>query len=161
MLHTYLHEQLQILNLTLPTPPPPAAAYLPYQWSGNQLWIAGQIPLVDGHLIHTGKVGGHVSLEEAQECAQKCVLNILAQVHHALKEKGASFDQLKQVVKLNVFVASVPSFDQQHLVANGASLLIHDLLGKAGIHARSAVGVSSLPLNCPVEIDAVIECSIA
>ena len=158
MLNQTFHKQLQTLNLTLPTPPPPAAAYLPYQWSHSQLWIAGQIPMVNGHLLHTGKVGESVTLEEAQKCAQACVLNILAQLNHALEQRGASFDQLKRIVKLNVFVASHPHFDQQHLVANGASLLIHELLGSAGIHARSAVGVSSLPLNCPVEIDAIIDC---
>ena len=158
MLSQRIQERLNALNLTLPTPPPPAAAYLPYQWSGSQLWIAGQIPMVNGTLLHTGKVGDEISLEEAQNCARACVLNILAQLNHALQSRGGSFDQLKQVVKLNVFVAGHPTFDQQHLVANGASLLIHDLLGQEGIHARSAVGVASLPLNCPVEIDAIIEC---
>ena len=158
MLNQRIQERLNALNLTLPTPPPPAAAYLPYQWSGSQLWIAGQIPMVNGTLLHTGKVGDEISLEEAQNCARACVLNILAQLNHALHSRGGSFDQLKQVVKLNVFVAGHPTFDQQHLVANGASLLMHDLLGQEGIHARSAVGVASLPLNCPVEIDAIIEC---
>ena len=158
MLNQKLQDQLQALKLTLPTPPPPAAAYLPYQWSGSQLWIAGQIPMVNGRLLSTGKVGQDITLEDAQECARACVLNILAQLNKALEERGGSFDQVKQVVKLNVFVASQPQFDQQHLVANGASLLIHTLLGDVGIHARSAVGVASLPLNCPVEIDAIIDC---
>ena len=158
MLQDTFENQLQALDLTLPTPPPPEAAYIPYQWSGSQLWVAGQIPMVNGHLMYTGKVGDTITLDQAQECARACVLNILAQLNKALTERGGSFNQLKQIVKLNVFVASHPSFDQQHLVANGASLLVHELLGQVGVHSRSAVGVSSLPLNCPVEIDALIEC---
>ena len=121
--------------------------------SGLDLWVAGQIAVSDGTLIHEGRVGVSVNLEQAQACALQCALNLLAQV----KAASGSLEQIKRVLKLNVFVASDPSFTQQHLVANAASELFGRVLGANGVHARSAVGVSVLPLNSPVEIDAVFE----
>jgi enamine deaminase RidA (YjgF/YER057c/UK114 family) len=117
------------------------------------LWIAGQIAIHQGQLIHQGIVGEDVSLDQAGECAHRCALNLLAQV----KAATGSLSSIKRVVKLNVFVASHSTFTDQHLVANHASELFGSIFGDLGVHARSAVGVASLPLNSPVEIDAVFE----
>ena len=144
------------LGYTLPTAPPPAAIYLPYMKTGSQLWVAGQIAMSDGMLLAEGRVGAEVSLERARQCAQQCALNLLAQVKAAV----GGLDEVVQVVKLNVFVASIPTFTEQHLVANGASELFGDIFGVQGAHARSAVGVAVLPLNSPVEIDAIFELKV-
>ena len=146
-----IENALSSIGHTLPVAPPPAAIYLPYQWCGDQLWIAGQIALQKGHLLHQGRVGESVTLEEARACAELCILNVLSQVKLATGDLGT----IDQIVKLNVFVASSPSFTDQHLVANGASELLGAVLGERGRHARAAVGVATLPLNSPVEIDAV------
>ena len=146
-------QRLSDLGYQLPQAPAPAAIYQPFMKSGNQLWTAGQIAVANGSLIHEGRVGVDLNLEEAQACALQCALNLLAQV----KAACGDLEQIKRVVKLNVFVASSPSFTQQHLVANAASELFGQVLETAGVHARSAVGVAVLPLNSPVEIDAVFE----
>ena len=146
-------ERLAALNIDLPTPPDSVAVYLPYKRTGDQLWVSGQIALRRGQLLHTGRVGVEVSLEEAQACAQACAVNLIAQARAAL----GSLSAVKQVVKIHVFVACEASFTEQHLVANGASTLLGEVFGEAGRHARSAVGVTSLPLNTPVEIDAIFE----
>ena len=148
-----IEETLSSLGYTLPQAPPPAAIYLPYQRVGDQLWIAGQIATHEGQLLHQGRVGIEVSLEEAQRCAEVCLLNLLSQV----KLATGNLADIEQVVKLNVFVSSASSFTDQHLVANGASELLGAVLGERGRHARAAVGVSTLPLNSPVEIDAVFQ----
>ena len=145
--------RLSELGYELPQAPPPAAIYLPFMRTGNQLWIAGQIAVKQGELITQGRVGADVTLAEARVCAEQCALNLLAQ----LKLAQGSLESLVRVVKLNVFVASTAEFHQQHLVANAASELLGSVLGPVGVHARSAVGVASLPLNSPVEIDAVFE----
>jgi enamine deaminase RidA (YjgF/YER057c/UK114 family) len=121
--------------------------------TGQQLWVAGQIAVREGELIHSGLVGVEVSLDEARVCAEQCALNLLAQLKLAM----GTLDALNRVVKLNVFVASNADFTSQHLVANAASELFGAVFGELGTHARSAVGVVSLPLNSPVEIDAVFE----
>jgi enamine deaminase RidA (YjgF/YER057c/UK114 family) len=144
------------LGYTLPTAPLPAAIYLPYMKTGSQLWVAGQIAMNDGILLAEGRVGAEVSLERARQCAEQCALNLLAQVKAAV----GGLDEVVQVIKLNVFVASIPTFTEQHLVANGASELFGDIFGVQGAHARSAVGVAVLPLNSPVEIDAVFELKV-
>ncbi len=146
-------QRLSELGYQLPQAPAPAAIYQPFMKSGNQLWTAGQIAVANGSLIHEGRVGVDLNLEEAQACALQCALNLLAQV----KAACGDLEQIKRVVKLNVFVASSPNFTQQHLVANAASELFGQVLGADGVHARSAVGVAVLPLNSPVEIDAVFE----
>jgi enamine deaminase RidA (YjgF/YER057c/UK114 family) len=150
-----IEEKIKALGFTLPIAPPPAAVYLPFKQSGQQLWIAGQIAVQNGTLLHSGIVGQDVTLAQAQHCAQICALNLLAQAKLALGD----LNRIKQVVKVHVFVASDPQFTQQHLVANYASELLAAIFAKAGTHARSAVGVASLPLNSPVEIDAVFEVS--
>ena len=145
--------RLNELGYHLPVAPAPAAVYQPYMQTGNQLWTAGQIAVREGQLLYSGRVGAEVSLEQARECAQLCALNLLAQV----KAACGSLDAIIKVVKLNVFVASTSDFTQQHLVANGASEFFGELFGESGVHARSAVGVAVLPLNSPVEIDAIFE----
>ena len=150
-----VEEKIKALGYTLPIAPPPAAVYLPFKQTGQQLWIAGQIAVQNGVLLHSGIVGQDVTLAQAQNCAQICALNLLAQAKLAL----GNLDRIKQVVKVHVFVASDPQFIQQHLVANYASELLAAVFAEAGTHARSAVGVASLPLNSPVEIDAVFEVS--
>jgi len=146
-------QRLEALQIELPSAPASVAVYLPYKRTGDQLWVSGQIALQAGALLHTGRVGGEVSLEEAQRCARVCAVNLIAQAKVALGE----LSRVKQVVKIHVFVACEPSFCEQHLVANGASELLGEVFGEAGRHARSAVGVTSLPLNTPVEIDAIFE----
>ena len=143
--------QLDRLGLTLPEPAKPVASYVPSALiaSGCQVLISGQIPMRKGVLIAEGTVPGAVSLEKAQECARQCVLNGLA----ALKAEIGSFDRLRRVVRLGVFVACEPGFYDQPKVANGASDLLVELLGDAGKHARAAIGCSALPLNAPVEIE--------
>jgi enamine deaminase RidA (YjgF/YER057c/UK114 family) len=116
------------------------------------VYTAGQLPLRSGSLLHTGKVGGSVSPEEAVECAQQCALNAMAAVNSIVP-----VDQVKRVVKVVVFVASDPSFTGQPGVANGASELLGEVFGDAGVHARSAVGVAVLPLDAPVEVEIVVE----
>lgn len=141
------------LGITLPPAPAPAAAYVPTAASGSLLFTAGQVAVGEDGMLATGKVGGGVDLDLAIACARQCALNVLAQLRAAL----GTLDRVARVVKLVVFVASDPSFTQQHLVANGASQLLADVFGDAGRHARSAVGVAVLPLDSPVEVEAVIE----
>lgn len=145
-------ERLEELGLTLPPAPTAAAAYKPWNAAGNIVHTAGQLPVVDGELPTTGKVGGEVSLAEAEKLARQAAVNILAQAKDAAGELARV-----RVVKLTCFVASTPDFTQQHLVANGASELLAEVLGDDGRHARSAVGVPVLPLDSPVEIEAVLE----
>jgi enamine deaminase RidA (YjgF/YER057c/UK114 family) len=143
---------LEQLGLTLPPVPAPAAAYRPWSAAGRFVHTAGQLPVVDGRLPATGKVGGEVSVAEAEKLARQCAVNILA-----IAQDAAGDLERVRVVKLTCFVASTPDFTQQHLVANGASELLAEVLGEDGRHARSAVGVPSLPLDSPVEIEAILE----
>lgn len=146
-------ENLARLKVTLPVPAAPAAAYLPFMRSGNLLFTAGQLPLVEGRLAATGLVGRDVELEAAKAAARHCAINILAQVQAAT----GNLETIARLVKLTVFVASAPGFTEQHLVANGASEFLAEALGERGRHARSAVGVAALPLDAAVEIEAVVE----
>lgn len=148
-------ERLRDLGEELPPVPEPAAAYVPVATTGTGSLVltAGQLPMVDGELAVTGKVGVDVDLDEAQACARRAALNVLAVAASVVE---GDLDRIR-VVKLTVFVASDPGFTQQHLVANGASELIGEVLGDHGVHARSAVGVVSLPLDAPVEVEAVVE----
>jgi enamine deaminase RidA (YjgF/YER057c/UK114 family) len=148
-------QRLEALGITLPAAPMPAAAYVPTVRSGTLLFTAGQLPIGADGLIATGKVGAGVDLDTAVACARQCALNVLAQLRTAL----GTLDHVLRIVKLTVFVASDPSFTAQHLVANGASHLLADVLGDAGRHARSAVGVPVLPLDSPVEVEAIAEVS--
>jgi enamine deaminase RidA (YjgF/YER057c/UK114 family) len=145
-------ERLEELGLTLPEPPSAEAAYKPYNVAGQLIFTAGQLPVVDGRLPATGKVGAEVTLAEAEKLARQAAVNVLAQ------GRAAAGDLARlRVVKLTVFVASTPDFTDQHLVANGASELLAAVLGEDGRHARSAVGVPVLPLDSPVEVEAVLE----
>lgn len=150
-----VHDRLKARGLTLPDVAAPVAAYVPAIRTGNLIMTSGQLPVVDGKLLETGKVGdaaGLISPERAKELAQVCILNALA----AAAEHCDSIDQLK-ICKLVGFVASDPDFTGQPGVINGASELLADILVTRGEHARSAVGVASLPLDAPVEIELIAE----
>lgn len=147
-------EKLQQLNINLPEPAKAAANYKPYVISGNQIYVAGQIPFEKGSLDNNiGKVGKDFTTDKAYEIAKICAINIIAQVAGAVK------GDLEKVrcVKLGVFVNCTEDFTEQSLVANGASDLIGSVFGENGIHSRSAVGVASLPFGVGVEIDAIFE----
>ena len=146
-------DRLQAAGLTVPTVAAPLASYVPAIQSGRHIYTAGQLPFVDGVLPITGKVGAEVSLEQAIDLARISGLNVIAAVESLLGDLST----VLQVVKLTVFVASDPAFTDQPKVANGASDLMKLAFNDAGIHARSAVGVTSLPLDAPVEIEAIFE----
>jgi enamine deaminase RidA (YjgF/YER057c/UK114 family) len=146
-------QKLAELGLTLPAVATPAGAYVPAVISGNLVFTAGQIPLVAGTLMATGKVGQEISPEFAKEIAQRCALNALA----AVKSVLGDLSRVKRVVKVVGFVASTPDFTGQPGVLNGASELLGNVFGDAGLHARSAVGVASLPLDAPVEVELIVE----
>jgi enamine deaminase RidA (YjgF/YER057c/UK114 family) len=142
---------LRELGIVLPDPPEPVASYIPWVLNGDLIFVSGQLPARDGGLPRTGLVGQDLTVEEAAEEARFCALNVLAQ----LRVAAGSLDNIERVVRLGVFVASAPGFTSQPAVANGASDLMREIFGEAGRHARAAVGVSSLPLGAPVEIDAI------
>ena len=144
--------RLADLGLTLPQAAAPVAAYVPVVEAGGLLHVSGQLPFVNGELVR-GRLGEDVSLEAGQQAAQACGLMILAQVRAYL---GGSLDRVERIVKLGAFVNSTADFTDQPKIANGASELMVALLGDAGKHARSAVGVPVLPLGAAVEVDAVI-----
>ena len=146
-------ERLASLGLSVPEVPKPVAVYIPAVRSGNYVFTSGQLPMREGQLITTGKVGGEVSPEEAVECARQCALNAIA----AVRAEIGDLSQVKRVVKVVAFVASTPDFTGQPGVANGASELFGEAFGEAGKHARSAVGVPVLPLDAPVEVELIVE----
>ncbi|WP_433513439.1 RidA family protein [Nonomuraea sp. CA-143628] len=148
-------EKITELGLTLPEVVAPLAAYVPAVRTGNLVYTSGQVPMVDGKLAQTGKVGAEVGLDDARELARICALNALA----ALKSEVGELGNVVRIVKVVAFVASDPAFTQQPQVANGASELLAEVLGDAGKHARSAVGVASLPLDAPVEVELIAEVS--
>jgi enamine deaminase RidA (YjgF/YER057c/UK114 family) len=144
-------DRLAALGLTLPPVTKPVGAYVPALRHGDTLFLSGQIPLKDGQLAYTGRVGGPGgrTLEDAQAAARLCTLNAVA----VAADAAGGLDCLARVLKVVVYVASNPGFTDQHKVANGASELLADLFGEAGKHARAAVGVAELPLNATVEVD--------
>mgnify|MGYP001251363197 CR=1 FL=1 len=149
-------QRLHELGLTLPPVPTPAAAYVPAVRTGQYVWTAGQLPVVDGRLPVTGKVGdgaGLVPPDVAKDLARTAALNALA----AVAEQAGSLDRVARVVKVIGYVASDPSFTGQPQVLNGASELLGHVFGQAGLHARTAVGVAVLPLDAPVEVELVVE----
>src|SRR5215218_1382672 len=146
-------DRLAELGLSVPEVAKPVAAYIPAVRSGHHVFTSGQLPMRDGELMLTGKVGGEVSQEEAVECARQCGLNALA----AVKAEVGDLSAIKRIVKVVAFVASTPDFTGQPLVANGVSELFGEVFGEAGRHARSAVGVPVLPLDAPVEVELVVE----
>ncbi len=148
-------ERLAELGLAVPEVAAPLASYVPAVRSGSHVFTSGQLPLRSGELIASGKVGGEVTAEQAGECARQCALNALA----AVRVEVGDLSAVRRIVKVVVFVASTPDFTGQPGVANGASELFGSVFGDAGRHARSAVGVAVLPLNAPVEVEAVFEVS--
>jgi len=149
---TTVGQRLAALGLTLPPPPAPLAAYLPAVQAGDLLFVSGQLPLRGGVVLHPGKLGGGVDVEQGVASARQALLNGLAVIAQV-----ASLDRVVRVVRLNGFVASTPEFFQQPAVLNGASDLLVALFGERGRHSRVAVGVAVLPLNAPVELDLVVE----
>jgi enamine deaminase RidA (YjgF/YER057c/UK114 family) len=150
-----IEARMKVLGITLPTVATPAANYVTYVLEDGLLTISGQLPMENGAVAVKGKLGGGVSLEEGQRAAQLCALNLLAQANVALDGLG----RIRRCVRLGGFVASEPSFTEQHKVVNGASDLIAAVLGEAGKHARSAVGVAALPLDAAVEVEAIFATS--
>lgn len=148
-----IEDRLKAEGVTLPQPAAPAANYLSVVRSGNLLFTAGQLPFKDGKLERTGLLGRDLDVAAGREAARMCAVNILAQAKAAIGD----LEKIVRVVKLTCFVASTPDFTDQPAVANGASDLMVAVLGDRGRHARSAVGMAALPLNAPVEIEAVIE----
>ena len=146
-------ETLAKLGYALPTPTKPVAAYVPTARTGNLVFVAGQLPFVDGKLPKAGKLGENVTVEEGQAFARQCVLNALA----ALKAELGDLARVRRVVRVGAFVASANDFTQQPQVANGASELLVGVFGEAGRHARAAVGVNVLPLGAPVEVELLVE----
>jgi enamine deaminase RidA (YjgF/YER057c/UK114 family) len=148
-------ERLAELGLSVPDVVPPVAAYVPAVQTGNLVYTAGQLPMRNGSLIVTGKLGGEVTPEVGAECAQQCALNAIA----AVKSVVGDLSRVSRVVKAVAFIASTPDFTGQPGIANGASELIGTVFGDAGKHARSAVGVPVLPLDAPVEVELIVEVS--
>ena len=146
-------ERLQAMGLSVPEVAKPVASYVPAVRSGNHVFTSGQLPMREGQLITTGKVGGEVTPEEAVECARQCALNAIA----AVRAEVGELSRVKRIVKVVAFVASTPDFTGQPQVANGASELFGKVFGDAGVHARSAVGVPVLPLDSPVEVEIMVE----
>lgn len=146
-------ERLAELGLALPPVAQPVAAYIPAVRTGNYVYTSGQLPLVDGKLRGTGKVGEDVAVDEAAGLARICALNALA----AVASVAGGLDAITRIVKVTCFVSSAPAFTGQAQVANGASEFLIEVLGDAGRHARSAVGMAVLPLDSPVEVELIAE----
>lgn len=149
-----IKKRLAELGIELPQVATPAGAYVPALRSGAHVYTSGQLPLVDGKLRRTGKVGAEVTLEDAYDDARQAALNALAAIDDLV-----GLDKVTKVVKVVGFVASDPSFTKQPLVINGASELLGEVFGEAGKHARSAVGVAVLPIDTPVEVEVIVEVS--
>ena len=147
-----IEEKIKELGFEVPEVAKPLAAYIPAKQVGNLVMTSGQVPLVKGEIKFAGKVGKELSEEDGQIAAQICALNCLA----AIKGVIGNLDKIVEVVKLTVFVASTENFIAQPKIANGASELIGKIFGDIGLHVRSAVGVTSLPLNAAVEIEMIV-----
>ncbi|OQX83244.1 hypothetical protein B6D60_10790 [candidate division KSB1 bacterium 4484_87] len=148
-----IEEKLKSMGFSLPPTPKPVAAYIPAILSGDLVYTSGQIPVSEGRLQITGKVGTDVTKEQAYEAAKLCALNALA----AVKGVIGDLENIEQVIKVVGFVASAEGFTEQPAVINGASEFLGELLGEKGVHARSAVGVAELPLNVPVELEMIVK----
>jgi enamine deaminase RidA (YjgF/YER057c/UK114 family) len=147
-----VYERIQFLNITLPMPPVPVAAFVPYVRSGNLLFLSGHIAKIDGK-PWAGKLGGQLTTEQGKNAARSIAIDLLGTLHAAL----GNLDKIKRIVKLLVLVNSDPSFTEQHLVANGASELFAEIFGENGKHARAAFGVAQIPFGSCVEIELVAE----
>lgn len=153
-----IEARLEKNGLILPEPGKAAANYLPYTISKDgTLYIAGQIPFLNGQQMHIGRLGEDFSVEQGQEAARACALNILAQVKEAV---NGDWSRVHKCVKLGGFVNATPTFDQHPAVINGASSLMIEAMGEAGRHARFAVGASNLPFGVAVEIDAIFDIAV-
>jgi enamine deaminase RidA (YjgF/YER057c/UK114 family) len=148
----YWSRKLEQMGIELPEVVRPVANYVPAVRTGAYVYTSGQLPMVDGALAATGKVGAEVSAEQAADLARTCALNALAAVDGLV-----GVDAVVRVVKVVGFVSSAPGFNGQPGVINGASDLLGEIFGDAGVHARSAVGVSELPLDAPVEVELIVE----
>ncbi|MFC3165804.1 RidA family protein [Ciceribacter thiooxidans] len=148
-----IEQRLAALGVELPAAAKSVANYLPVIGTGRLVLTSGQLPLADGKLIATGLLGRDLDVGDGALAAKQCALNVLAQARTYL----GSLERIARIVKITVFVASAPDFTEQHLVANGASDFLVDALGDKGKHARSALGVAALPMNAPVEIEAILE----
>lgn len=148
-------ERLRALGIVLPEPPAPAGSYAPVVQVGKEAWVSGQIVRERGTVLHPGLVGRDVPPEVARDLARRATLQALSALHAAL----GSIDRIERFVRVAVYVASAPGFDRPHEVANGATDLLVELFGDAGRPSRSAIGVASLPLNAPVEVDFVASVS--
>ncbi len=148
-----LEHKLMNLGIVIPEIPKPVAAYVPAKQAGKLVFTAGQLPMVNGELISKGLLGQDVEVVEANKAARICTLNALA----AIKGVIGDLDRIKQIVRVVGYVASVPTFTQQPAVVNGASELLLEIFGEGGKHARSAVGMTVLPLNASVEIELTVE----
>jgi len=145
-----IDARLKELGIALPTPMPPIANYVPYVITGDLVVVSGQVPAVDGKIAITGKVAAGLSIEQGQAAARQCFINVLAQLKAAC---GGDLDRVRQVVRLGGFVAAPPEFTQHAQVMNGASDLAVAVFGEAGRHARTTVGVPSLPADAAVEVE--------
>ena len=146
-------DRLAELGLKVPAVAKPVAAYVPAVRVGSFVYTSGQLPMSEGVLLRTGKVGAEVSAEDAKDLARQCALNALA----AVKAEIGELSNVRRVVKVVGFVACTPDFTGQPGVVNGASELLGQVFGEAGLHARSAVGVAALPLDAPVEVELIVE----
>jgi enamine deaminase RidA (YjgF/YER057c/UK114 family) len=145
-------SRLAQLQITLPEPPKPVASYVGFVREGNLVFVSGQLPFVDGKLVRTGLVGDDVSIEDAAAAARVCAINLLAQAKAAC---GGDVEKIVRCVRLGGFVACRPDFADHAKVINGASDLMAQVLGEAGQHARTSVGVASLPMGACVEVEAI------
>ena len=150
-------DRLRELGYELPSVPNPAGSYVSATSAGSLLFTAGQLPLEDGQLRYTGKVGKDVSVEEAKEASRLCTLNALA----AVEAEVGSLENVRRVVKVTGYVASAAGFNRQPEVINGASNFLGEVFGERGTHALSAVGVAELPLDAPVEVELIVELTLS
>jgi len=150
---SHVEDKLRQMGLELPPPPTPVAAYVPALRTGNLVFVSGQIPRVKGELKYRGRVGGSLSMEDGRAAARICALNALA----AVKQEIGDLDRVQRIVKLTGYVASASGFTDQPKVVDGASVLLNELLGEKGRHARAAVGVNELPLGAAVELEMIVE----
>ena len=148
-----VESRLAEIGLNLPEIATPVAAYVPAVRSGNLIFLSGQLPMVNGELPQTGKVGGTVTPDEAHELAKICALNGIA----AVKGLIGDLEKVVRIVKVTGFVASVPDFVSAPVVVNGASNVLLQAFGDKGVHARSSLGVAALPLDAPVEVELIVE----
>ena len=146
-------EKVKGLGIELPDLPKPLGSYLPFARTGNLVFISGMLPLEDGKLLYSGRVGERVSLDEAVKAARRSAINAIA----VLRAAVGRLDAVKRCVKVTGFVASAQDFTDQPKVLNGASDLLFQVFGEAGLHARAAVGVHILPMNAPVEVEFIFE----